>query len=121
MITLPFPPSVNNLFPTGDHGKRFKSKKYQTWLAAAEVEFYLQHCEEQYKGPFRITILLGKPKNKDGSRSQVRRDLANHEKSVTDFLVAKGVIEDDYLAQELHMAWAPITGCQVTIEEVAEK
>ena len=64
--------------------------------------------------------LQGGPLNKDGSRSQVRRDLANHEKAVTDFLVARGVIEDDYLAQELHMAWAPITGCQVTIEEVAE-
>lgn len=30
--SIPMPPSVNHAYPTGSHGRRFKSGEYQKWL-----------------------------------------------------------------------------------------
>lgn len=34
-VSVPVPPSVNNLYPTGKSGKRYKSTEYVKWLKTA--------------------------------------------------------------------------------------
>src|SRR6476469_10146304 len=65
-LTLPFPPSVNNLYPTGSHGKRFKStegKRFDRAVANAcgnmELECYPRKVRLQ------VTINQYQPKELD--------------------------------------------------------
>ena len=120
-LSLPYPPTLNTLYPTGkNNNRRFKSGKYKAWIKAAEAMFYEQHphflvaSAPTTKGKVDVQMRFGRPDKR-------RRDLANLEKAVSDFLVHVGVIEDDCLIESLFMEWAPLTGCQVTVEEVSEK
>ena len=61
------------------------------------------------KGKVDVQMRFGRPDKR-------RRDLANLEKAVSDFLVNVGVIEDDCLIESLFMEWADIEGCSVRIE-----
>lgn len=91
------PPSANTLFPTSRSGHRFKSVAYKSWeLKAASV------ASKAPKSPNAFVLeawyYIGRPDKR-------KRDLANYEKAVTDFLVKWGVMEDDYLIHKLVMQW----------------
>ena len=91
IIHLPFPPSVNTLYP--GKARRHKSKKYLAWIKEAGV---CVHTHMMSEGPFdwyvleevEVLISVKRPDKR-------RRDVANLEKAVTDLLVAHQVIEDD--------------------------
>lgn len=131
IINLPFPPTTNTLFPTGKHGKRFKSKKYVEWLVASTYSFKGQHIlrmawpnyewmgeSHTFTGPVEVSIRFGWPKRQDGKPSERKRDLDNLAKAPLDFLTQRGVWTDDSLIQKLTLEWAPIEGCEITIEGV---
>lgn len=84
--SLPVPPTANNLFPTSKSGHRFTSSEYRAWkeLAAAEFKGCFQQLNGRLQAEYHYVF-----------KDFKRRDLANFEKAVTDFLVTKGVFEDD--------------------------
>jgi crossover junction endodeoxyribonuclease RusA len=96
-VKLPVPPTANNLFPTSKSGHRFPSKKYTEWKLHAAAVFASQH-----KTPYTLSGNIVATYKFSFSDAR-RRDIANFEKAVTDFLVQKGVIEDDCLIDELHL------------------
>ena len=113
-IHLPYPPSVNSLYP--GKARRYKSEKYKKWISEATAEFFDQHPGwlvapvPTITGPVSVNYGFGRPDKR-------KRDLGNLEKSVSDFLVSMGVIQDDALIQKLTLEWAPIEGCCITAEQ----
>lgn len=115
-LSLPYPPTLNHLYPTGKHGKRFKSAEYKRWTKVAEAMFYEQHPHflvepvPTIKGKVGVHMIFGRPDKR-------KRDLANLEKAVSDFLVHVGVIEDDCLIDQLRMEWGDAVGCIVVVTQ----
>lgn len=107
MITLwlPFPPSLNSLFP--GKVRRHKSKQYETWIIEAKRALSQQHftCFDK---PVSISYKFGRPDKRT-------RDLDNFFKAPNDLLVACGVIKDDSLIYKIGGEWADITGVEVDI------
>lgn len=115
VITLPFPPSTNNLFLNGRKG-RFRSQKYDTWLQEAGWELKRQR-PSKVAGPVSVKYEFGKPDNR-------RRDLSNLIKAPEDLLVSYGVIESDDSAtvQLLFAEWSEeVQGVRITVESVASE
>jgi Holliday junction resolvase RusA-like endonuclease len=100
-FVLPFPPSVNNLFPSswkpGGKQMRFPSKQYRKWKDVAFWEIKKQRWE-QIKGPVSVSILLEEPDKR-------ARDADNYQKAILDALVKMGVIEDDRNVRAISAAW----------------
>lgn len=96
-LTLPFPPSTNNLFVNVRGKGRVKSARYAQWCTEAGWEARRQRAGK-VEGPYALYITACRPDAR-------RRDLGNLEKPVSDALKAAGIIEDDSLCQKLHMTW----------------
>ncbi len=114
---LPLPPSVNGLYPTC-RGRRRKSEEYVKWLMLAELSFLNfigASLTRSIAGPVQVRYDFFFPNDKR------RRDGENYCKAVSDFLVARGVIEDDSTIVE--MTWHKLTAIneapfvQVTVTE----
>ena len=86
MVDLPFPPSVNNLFANGKHG-RFTTQQYKDWQQAAAWKV-LADKPGRLPGPVKISLTY---EEKHG-----RRDLDNLIKPVLDLLVKHKVIDGDH-------------------------
>lgn len=99
ITVLPIPPTANNLFPTSRSGHRFPSKAYKAWQVAAQ-EAFEKWDAVAVDGPVkaRYEFCFGDAR---------RRDIANFEKGVTDFLVSKGIIKDDSLIDHLILKRGP--------------
>jgi crossover junction endodeoxyribonuclease RusA len=97
-LSLPFPPSSNSIW-RNVAGRTLKSAPYRAWLAEAHVLLRAQQPNSLF-GSYRLAILAYRPDNR-------KRDLGNLEKAVSDLLTQAGVIEDDHLADEIRLAWAP--------------
>lgn len=113
VITLPFPVSVNGLFSNGKSG-RFKSPRYEAWLAEAGYALMVQR-PPHVKGPVKLFYEF-----QDGSDGR-RRDIGNLEKAPTDLLVSHNIIEDDNdkIVREINLRWnRNISGARVTIVPV---
>lgn len=108
-FTLPIPPTVNNLYFNVQSRGRVKSAKYKDWIWRAKAEL-LKQKPEPVKGPFSISYAV--PVNN-------RRDLANHEKALTDLLVAHEIVPDDRYMQHLSMFWADRKDVLVVVEKAA--
>lgn len=110
VISLPIPPTSNNLFPTGKHGKRYRSKEYENWIQEAGWVLASQRPPQWQQ---TVSILL-EVRNPPTRR---REDLESRAKATMDLLVKHQVIADDshlYL-RELILRWADIDGVRVTI------
>lgn len=83
-LTLPFPPSVNALFGGGSAQKRFPSKKYKEWQKLCENIKTERFNAERVA----VSYTFYWPDNR-------ARDLTNYVKAPEDFLVKRGIIEDD--------------------------
>lgn len=105
-ILLPFPPS-NNAIWRNFGGRTIKSERYRVWQQAASGDLRRQ-APKPVEGPYEIEIELER-------KDKRRRDLGNFEKSVSDLLVACGVVEDDCLAQRVTLSWGKVDGCKVTV------
>lgn len=99
-LTLPFPPSVNALYDGGHKShQRFKSKKYKEWLKeAAQALLGQKYTSFAPDLPLEVLYRLSPPDNR-------RRDLANCEKALSDFLVSSKIISDDSMIHSLIMRW----------------
>lgn len=92
-FTLPFPPSVNGLF--AGKGRRYLSKTYKAWKAAAA------HMVPPglVAGPYTLDLLFDRPDRR-------ARDLGNLEKAVSDLIVERGLVIDDSCCQRITLAWS---------------
>lgn len=101
------PPSTNQLYANVAGKGRVKSERYIQWQNAAGWDFQRGHIS----GPFTAEIIIC------SSRRNKRRDLDNFAKPILDLLVKHGVVDDDSLCQELHMAWGEAaSGMRVTVK-----
>ena len=87
--TLPIPPSVNAMFPSGKSGRRFASKAYTAWKLEAAL-WLKRHSAGSVDKDARYSV-----EYTFSFKDKRRRDLANFEKGLGDFLVDHGIIGDD--------------------------
>lgn len=114
LISLPMPPTTNNLFANRGRG-RVQSEQYRMWVKEAGWTLLGQRPPKVF-GKVALTIEVEEPKTKRPT------DLANREKAVTDLLVTHGIIEgdDQRYVRELHMRWrADISGVRVLVRSCA--
>ena len=108
-VTIPRPPSVNNLFVNGTNGGRFKARHYKVWIVEAGIQLSQQTVDApMFSGPIRVAIILDKG----------RADIDNLCKPILDLLTAHRLIHDDRNVNELHVLHdAEHKGtCSVTVE-----
>lgn len=87
-VTLPFPPSVNTLFPANRKtGRRFVSRAYKSWKLEAWA-LIKQARIPRIADRVDIEIQLT-------AKDRRARDADNYVKAVVDSLVEGGVIPDD--------------------------
>lgn len=115
VFTLPFPPSVNNLFVNLPGHGRVKTQRYRTWRNAAGWDIKAAK-PEKFSGPVEISVVYQRPDNR-------RRDLDNLFKAIADALVEFEVIEDDSKIERIALEWGESRGATVTIvpRDAAEK
>jgi crossover junction endodeoxyribonuclease RusA len=92
MVRLPVPPSTNNLFANGKHG-RWATDKYVAWQK--EAGWMLQAARPTPFGSMKVQVTLCVP------RKPASRDLDNFCKAPLDLLVKHKVIADDKHIEEL--------------------
>lgn len=122
-LTLPIPPSTNELFRNvstaereraASQGRklpgRAKTKAYISWLNAAGWTLKAQR-PGKVPGKVKIQILMRQPR--------ASADCDNRFKAPIDLLVLHGVIDDDRNVQGAAIDWADVEGCIVTIREAA--
>ena len=115
---LPMPPSLNAAYRTFN-GRILKSKKYREWEEDAGKAMTHQEMGN-------IDILKGRIKAvyRFGWQDKRKRDIANFEKALSDFIEDWGVYEND--SQIDHMELIRLTddstnGVFVTITELKEE
>lgn len=110
-LTLPKPPSVNELYRNAPGKGRVKTIRYQTWLRAAENQAIAQP-RWHVSGAYVLDLTV--------RRGNVRADLDNTVKAVSDALVRWGYVEDDRHMTELKVRWGDVEGCEVRIWPVMD-
>lgn len=99
-LTLSYPPSANSIW-RNVKGRTLKSEAYRAWLNIAKGEVLIQR-PGRVVGRYHMRLFLTPPDRR-------RRDLSNTLKATEDLLTQAGVIEDDHLAQSIHLEWNDIT------------
>lgn len=87
-LTLPAPPSVNNLYATAESGRR-KTEAVRRWESAAGWEAKIQLIQAPSKtirGKYDLSIYLPQ---------FIKGDIDNRVKAVSDLLVRLRITEDD--------------------------
>ena len=81
--SLPLPPSVNHLYPTGKDGRRYKSKEYRDWIKEAQEKAFLQRFSryppagsERYELVMEVLF----------SSARKKQDASNRIKPIEDFV-----------------------------------
>lgn len=96
-ITLPKPPSLNNLYPDKKNvGGRTTSKRGKQWKRDASY-IILASRPPRIVAEYELRIELGRYKGSD---------LFNYEKALSDLLKDTGVIRDDSLCERGVIEWA---------------
>lgn len=94
-LTLPLPPSANNLFANAKKGHgRYITPAYKAWREEAGWSLQTQR-PGKIVGPFDLHIVL--PKMPKGS------DASNRLKPLEDLLVAHGVTDDDQHCRKIYI------------------
>lgn len=108
-ITMPSPPSVNNLFKNAGRKGRVPTPAYEDWKRHAGWQVKSQQPEKVH-GPVMVTIVHGRR----------RADLDNLNKAPLDLLVSLGLLDDDgpRIVQELRCSFGDVDGCRVTISQM---
>lgn len=110
VLTLPFPPSTNNLFINTSRG-RIRSSKYDQWATEAGWELQRQR-PAKVLGPVSLIFEF------QAGRDKRKRDITNLLKAPEDLLVKHGVIEadDNTIVQSISANWsAEVTGVRIAI------
>ena len=95
-LTLPYPPTTNNLFMNVGKG-RIRTKKYDAWIAEA-TRHVRQQAPQPITGLYSLTLKVWRPDRR-------RRDASNLIKAVEDLLVSLGVTPDDCDAGRVSAEW----------------
>lgn len=95
---LPWPPTANRIWRAVPGKGVLKSAAYRLWLEHARAAIHVQSLN-RVSGAFNVRIEAHRPDRR-------RRDLDNLVKPALDALTGAGVIEDDSLAQSIHLAWS---------------
>lgn len=106
-LTLPLPPSTNNLFRNVNRHGRVRTDAYKAWADEAGWALKMQR-PTPIEGAVSISITV--------HRVSKSSDLDNRAKAVLDLLVTHGVIEDDNLVEELSLRWSPEKGATVVVK-----
>jgi Holliday junction resolvase RusA-like endonuclease len=107
-LSLPKPPSVNNLFVNHPHGRgRFPSGEYKAWRIEASSKVRLQR-PMFFRGPVTLSLVV-----EEGNRC----DLDNLMKAPIDLLVELGIIEGDGpgIVKQITLRHGAVTGALMTI------
>ncbi len=115
VIDLPFPPSVNNLFINGKHG-RFRSQRYDSWIMEAGNEI-LRQRPSKVVGPVVLSFEFQE------GRDNRKRDITNLLKAPEDLLVKHGIIQadDGSIVRSVRASWSEaVEGVRVTITGTLE-
>jgi crossover junction endodeoxyribonuclease RusA len=96
-LTLPYPPTANNLFGNGSKG-RFRTAVYNGWIKAAGWSLNVQRpgCID---GAYHLKITAERPDLR-------ARDIDNLIKPLSDLLKKHGVIADDSKALSVFAEWS---------------
>lgn len=109
-VSLPFPPSVNNLFLNAGK-RRIPTPRYKAWKVKADLMLMTQRLR-LIPGAVNVRIDLVQPDRR-------RRDIDNCSKAPLDAIVKAGVITDDSAIQRLSIGWEEIgEPCVVTITSI---
>jgi crossover junction endodeoxyribonuclease RusA len=112
-LTLPWPPSVNNLYKNVGR-RRVRTPAYRKWQE--EAGWHLQAARPpKLSGPVEVTLELCPPDNR-------RADADNRNKAVLDLLVTHGVIagDDRRFVKSVTARWVEnaVHSCVVTIAQL---
>lgn len=110
-ISLPMPPSVNELFANVPRRGRVATKKYIAWRTLAGLQLNVQR-PPRIDGPVALEYSFN---------SISRADLGNLEKATTDLLVSSNVIEGDgpKIVKRITLHWGHHEGVHITIRRAA--
>ena len=108
-FSLPYPPSANNHWKQ-NKGRTYLSSAARLWREKSAAAIYEQGRPLQpLSVPVRVELLVYPPDKR-------RRDIANVEKEVADALQRNGVLEDDFLIDELFIKRMPVCGESPRVE-----
>jgi hypothetical protein len=112
-ITLPRPPSLNNLFANKQSGGRHITEAYEAWRV--ESGWLIKQARlKPIRGQVKITLSV---------EDRGRRDLSNAGlKSIEDLLVTHGLIEGDdrRFVRGITLGWSDkVSGVSVLVEGVS--
>ena len=115
-ITLPWPPTNNNLF-TVARGRKIKSQKGRNYLSEVAAYVLINRLALKLSSNLSVTITAYPP-------TRAKRDLDNLFKAPLDALTQCGVIADDSLIDDLRIVrWEVVKGGRlditITEQEVA--
>lgn len=117
VIRLPRPLSSNGLYYNHRGGGRAASLSHRNWRMEAMQEISAQRVnwtEKSIAGPYAITITVRRLPTKGKNRG----DLGNLEKCVSDVLVKMCVVHDDSDAEDIHLRWGDVPGCEVVLQAI---
>lgn len=100
-VSLPIPPSVNNLFSNVPGKGRVKTKAYTDWIAKAFAAINREECSSpgvSLSGAVCVVMEI--------NRSHAGRDIDNCIKPIIDALVKRGVIINDTHVSSVTACWA---------------
>jgi crossover junction endodeoxyribonuclease RusA len=96
-VSVPFPPSTNNLFRNAAGKGRVPTERYRVWLQAAGWAVKMAR-HEPVPGQVAVDIALTRPDRR-------ARDLDNLAKAPLDLLVKHKLIEDDSRIADIRLHW----------------
>lgn len=109
-LTIPFPPTANNLFANGSKG-RFRTAVYNGWIKNAGWAINAQR-PGMIEGAYHLKITAERPDYR-------ARDIDNLIKPLGDLLKKQGVITDDSKAASVFAEWSPAPAIKSAVVHVA--
>ena len=108
MISMPYPPTVNN-YHTVARGRKILSRKGRVYKKEAVICLYQQCAPKSQEGPYAISISVRPPDKR-------KRDIDNLIKPLLDSLVDYGALSDDSEVIDLRIRkFNPIKGGSVEV------
>ncbi len=90
------PPPLHAMFLNLTRGKRVKTQRYRTWIAAAGWDC---NGKGRCSGPFKLVVTYSTEKRRSNA------DLDNRIKPTLDLLTTQGLIDDDKHCEAIHASW----------------
>lgn len=112
------PPSVNKAYANnkGTGKGRYKTKAYTQWSNVAGWDLQARKDKKSIQGAFVCQIVI------DRSKRHKLADIDNFIKPTMDLLQTHNIIENDNLAESVHIRWGNAGGCmKIYLDEYQER